>query len=340
MGRTPKRATRGTTLLACAALLAGATPAHAQDPAAARELLKRGYELKQANNCKDAIPIFEESVRLDPQPKSVLNLADCEEQVGALGNSQKHWLLARDIGKREGNTAIVQESEGHLLAIDKRFARLTIRLPVGAPPSAIVLRDGVELGQASLGLALPIDPGVHVLLLRTRGYRESRKEVTLRESESQEVRLELGPLDNTPPPQTTPQPSNPPQGVMVAPPSEGPHSGLSGLKVGAIALGAGGVVVLASGVVVGVLGKGKYNDASGNCGLNGISNLCTQAGYEARNDARTMGTAGTVLFLVGAAMVGGGVALFLLDDSKSGARARATPLVTRDAAGASITGTF
>src|SRR5689334_18285582 len=67
------------------------------DSAAARAQLQSGYALKQQNKCDEAIPHFKESIRLDRQPKSLLNLGDCEEKLGKLSAAQAHFVEARDL---------------------------------------------------------------------------------------------------------------------------------------------------------------------------------------------------------------------------------------------------
>src|SRR5215472_9297460 len=92
---------------AAAGVVALHTAALADDPAAAREQLKKGYELKQAGRCDLAIPLFQESQRLEPQPKALLNLADCEDRQGDLEHSQQHALEARDLARQQGNAEML-----------------------------------------------------------------------------------------------------------------------------------------------------------------------------------------------------------------------------------------
>src|SRR5689334_19818718 len=80
-------------------VLALARPARAdpaRDPAAAREVAKRAYELKQQKSWEAARDGFAESVRLDPQPKYLINLAECEAELGRFVDAQGHLIEARD----------------------------------------------------------------------------------------------------------------------------------------------------------------------------------------------------------------------------------------------------
>src|SRR5262249_32162358 len=74
----------------------------ALDPGAARAQLREGYTLKGQGKCNEAIPHFLESIRLDRQPKTLLNLADCEEKVGKYIAAQTHIVEARDLARTQG----------------------------------------------------------------------------------------------------------------------------------------------------------------------------------------------------------------------------------------------
>src|SRR5579859_4130777 len=79
-------------------LLAGV--ACAGDPAAAREQLKQGYALKEAGRYEEAIPHLLESERLDPQPKTLINLAECQGKTGLLVEAEENLVAARDMATR------------------------------------------------------------------------------------------------------------------------------------------------------------------------------------------------------------------------------------------------
>jgi hypothetical protein len=48
-------------------------------------------------------------------------------------------------------------------ALLREVPELTLMLPPGAPAGTVVTRDGAVISDAALGLALPLDPGEHVL---------------------------------------------------------------------------------------------------------------------------------------------------------------------------------
>jgi hypothetical protein len=77
-------------------------------------------------------------------------------------------------------------------AVDKRVPRLTIKLAPGSPVDTKIMRDDVDIGIASLSIALPENPGEHAVLVRAAGHKERRYPVTLAEGQSQELVVQPG----------------------------------------------------------------------------------------------------------------------------------------------------
>ncbi len=93
--------------------------------------------------------------------------------------------------------------------------------------------------------------------------------------------------------------------VAVAP---SPVRSGGGLRTSGIIFGATGVAGIGASLVLGLLAKGKNDDANAMC--NGAA--CTsERGVELGQQAGTLATASTVVFAAGLACLGGGVAMFL-----------------------------
>lgn len=182
---------RAAALTAVAISLALSGTARAADPAAAREQLKMGYELAQDGKCDKAIPHLLESLRLDPRAITLINLASCEEKTGRWAAALGHWADARGRAQSESATLIEEEATKRARDLEKKIPRLTIVLGSGAPNGTEVARDGVVLGAVSLGVAMPVDPGSHVVVARAPGRAEGSKTVALAEGES--ARVEVAP---------------------------------------------------------------------------------------------------------------------------------------------------
>src|SRR5580658_735634 len=108
-----------------------AASAHAAGDSEAETLFREGRNLARAGDWAAACPKFAESHRLDPAPGTLLNLADCEEHLGALVKAREHFKLAAFAFPKgeKGQQAAVQRAA----ALDKRVAHLTLRLGPGVP---------------------------------------------------------------------------------------------------------------------------------------------------------------------------------------------------------------
>lgn len=188
------------------------------DPAGARELLKQGYSLKQQKRYGEALERLLESLRLDSQVKTLINIADCEEKLGHLVLAQKHWILARDQAQLQGAEPAKNEAEKRLAALEARMPRLTIKLnePVGV--SAEVRRDGVLLGRVALGAPLPLDTGSHEVRVTAPGRADKTYSVEAVEGAAQVLEVTVGAeLDGKP--AATPTPAAAPPAPPVAAPA-------------------------------------------------------------------------------------------------------------------------
>jgi hypothetical protein len=224
-----------------------------RDPAAAEALFREGRKLLRARNFTAACEKLEESQRLDPATGTLVNLADCEEQLGRTATAWQHWRAAVDqlaMGDKRRAAAVSRAA-----ALEKAMPRLTIALAPTAPADAAIQRDGTSLGQASLGVGLPIDPGRHVVTVSAKGREVREVEVVVRASEQRTLVVEPGPTlpapiatTPTPPPAEsvaavpTVSPTRPPAATSRSRPTTLP--GYLLLGGGAAGLGVGGYFAL------------------------------------------------------------------------------------------------
>jgi len=89
-------------------------------------------------------------------------------------------------------------------------------------------------------------------------------------------------------------------------------------RIGGIALGGAGVLAIGVSSIMTLSARSKYNDAL-DMYCNGMTNQCSTQGLDITHDARSTANTATVIFLVGVAAVGGGVALYLLAPKASSA---------------------
>jgi hypothetical protein len=277
---------------ACVAssVMLSASPARAGDAAAAREQVKIGYQLAQDGKCAEAIPHFVESLHMDAKAITLINLAACEEKTSRLADALGHWVDARAHAQAEGNAAIEAEAEKKTKALEPRLPKLTIVL-AGATPDAEVVRDGVVLGAASMGVALPVNPGAHTLVVRASGHEDKSASVTIAESENKRIELTLG------------APKAEPRTPIAGPPGQPDHSsrGTSPLVYAGFGAAIAGAAV---GTIFGVITLGRASDAKTAC----PAGACTsQSAVDDAKSGQTFGTISTVGFIVAGAGAAVGV---------------------------------
>lgn len=323
--------------IAFATIIVLAGPAaRADDPGAALEQMKQGYALKQAGKCAEAIAHFVESERLDAQPKTLLNLAACEAQLGDLVAAQKHAVEGRDLARQRSNAELTNLAEEQLAALDKRMPKLIIRLAPGAPEGTNVSRDGTELGAVSLGVALPANPGKHVVVAKADGYAQKRFEVVLAEGAQQAIDVAPGYKVASPAPQALAQGL---PGAEPSPPAGGATvSTWTARKTIGVVLAGAGLVGVGVGSVFGLMAIGKNNDSNANglCDSTG----CDPTGKQLRYDARSYATISTIAFGAGLAALAGGVVLWATAPAASPQAARVEMAVGAGNGGVAVSGVW
>lgn len=277
--------------LAAVALLSPAV-ALAGDPAAAEALFLQGRAAVEKGDHQTACTKFAESNRLDPAVGTVFNLGDCSEKLGKLATA---WQYFREVIQRlPPNDDRVPMAKQRAAALEARLPKLTVRLGAGAPAGTKITRDGIELGAASLGVALPVDPGAHIIEASAPGTRPGNFAVTLAEGEARTVDVKPG--DAT-------------QGEGTASTGEGGRRTWGWVAGG---VGAAGILV---GTTAGVLALGKKSTVDANCD---DAKRCNQTGIDAADAGSRLATVSTVGLLVGA--VGVGVGAYLLVTSPTATR--------------------
>lgn len=287
-------------LVVTAALELGwVAPAHGEggDRASAEALFRAGRQAMDQGDYKQACARFAESNRLDPALGTVFNLGACNEKLGHMAEA---WQYFREVAERApagDDRATI--ARGRADALEASLGRLTISLSAEAKEDSEVVKDGVELGHASVGVELPVDPGEHVLVLRARGRQNSETRVTLMRGERRTVVLEPGaPMAH----EAAGAPGGA-GGTSTTPPERGtPSAGDHTWSYVLLGVGAAGLVTT---IVAGIEVLAKKSTVADHC----VDKVCDQTGYDAGRAGRTFSAIGTVSFVVGAAALGGGIVL-------------------------------
>lgn len=279
------------------ALLLASPPALAADPAdavAAQALFERGRAAAQRGELRLACASFAESHRLDAGAGTLLNLASCEARQGKVASAWLHFQEAASL-LRPGDDRIgyVQRQ---IQEMARRSPRLTLALAPSAPPGTRVARAGTELAPASLGTALPVDPGEIELSVTCEGHHPRRLRVPIAEGEHIVLHLEPGAPDGRP----ANQANSPGRGGLDA----APRNAQRDLGIGLVALGSIGVALgAASSVVV----AKRQATAERHC----PEHRCDAAGLRAAESGERWLGVNTVAWSVGGAALLAGVTLWL-----------------------------
>jgi hypothetical protein len=283
-----------------AATFAPATAlADVRDPAAAEALFRDARALANSGDYRAACPKFAESERLDPAPGTRFNLADCEEHVGQLASSWEHFRrVAEELPPDDDRVAYAR---AHAASLEPRLPHLTVVLAEGAPAGTRVARDGVDLGEASLGLAVPTNPGAHSIVVVAPGRVDRAVQVTLGEGESQRV---------------VATPGAPAEAAPARPPTRGYGAG----RTAGLVVGGAGVAAILTGAVFGVRALMLRSQSDADCN-NGV---CKDAsGASAYKDAKTSARVADVS--MGLGLVAAGVGAYLVLSSRVGLEPHAVP---------------
>jgi tetratricopeptide (TPR) repeat protein len=289
-----------TGLLATAALTLSALANAQLSPAAAEALFREGREAMKQGNLAVACPKLAESQRLDPSHGTLLNLAMCEEASGKLALAWAHFRELVDTLPPADDRVAVARARAQ--QVGARLLRLTLEFAAPPPPGTQVALDGQPLGSAVLGSAVPLDPGLHRVLVSAPGRMAAPYVVSGTEGAKLTLRIEPGP----PPPPPAPRPTEP--APAPGPLASEPSHGLAHALLGA------GVAGLSSSLAAGAFALSRKSVVEDHC----PGKHCDDEGSRAAASGKVMATASTALALFSAGSLALGVYLRLRAPSTPG----------------------
>lgn len=294
------------------AMTAVAPAARGQDTATAVALFDRGLADMQAGKFETGCPALEESFRLDPLAGVLFTSAECHAQWGAVATAMARYqdyvsrfsrMSPSEQARQRGRDEIAKK---RIAELEPKVPLLTLTLPASAPPDTKVSRSGTVLGAPSLGVALPVDPGEHVVVTEVPGAEPRETRFSVEAGERKTVELAIALPDR--PPSAPEEQAGPSAPADAAPAGSGP-------RTAAYVVGAMGVAGLVVGSVSGALALGRKGVVDEHCD----GAICDAEGKDAADEGQTFGLVSTIGFGVG--VVGVGVAAVLLATSPKSAPA-------------------
>lgn len=345
---------RPSVLASCAAALALAATAHADEPpkapadasnaAAAQALFDEAVHLMEAGRFEEACPKLAASEKLDPGAGTLLNLGTCYEKNGQTASAWATYQEAENAARRASHDDWAERAHAHVIALEPRLQRLIITVdPHATVPGLAVLRDGIPVEPSAWGVPIPIDPGAHEVHASAPGKRDWSTTLDLR-TEGTSAAVTVPPLEEVPaaaPAVTAPVPvlSRPSPATSF---TSSPQPFWTPRKIVGAALAGVGVVGIAVGSGLGFAARSKYEDAIDN-DCPGRGTQCTAAGVQEGQDAHALATASTIVFAASAATLVAGAVLFFVrfgDESHGAAPVAVSPAVAPGHASLVLTGAW
>jgi hypothetical protein len=289
--------------------------AGAQDKDAdAERLFREGQKLMEERRFGEACPKFDAAYRKDQQLGTLLNLAYCHKEQGAI------WQAWLEFKEAELKAVEVKRPERkdfarqRMVELERSLARVVVDPPAKLELLEVLVEDR-HVPDAEKGGAFAAEPGQRKFTFRAKGKKQATQLVSVMKSDrSQHVSV----------PEMEDQPQEP---VVADIPAASPHvvdasaargkdkkeASAATQKTVGLALGGLGVVGVGVGAVFGLMTftSGCSSLSSGDCAL------------AEREDASDKSVVSTVAFATGGVLVVAGLALWLTAPS---ARASATAL--------------
>ncbi len=281
------------------------------DPAQA--LFDDGVADMEAGRFEKACPSIEASQRMDPRPGTLFTLAECEALRGRTATSMRYYAEYLTLFRNFTSAKKLEQkdrgktSEDQLRKLELLVPKLTIVLRDGSGPDVIVRRDGEVVASLSLGTALPVDPGEHVITAQSPGGPEIEQRVSLSPGEAKTVRLAVR-RDAAPASTVTAAPS----ALASALGSGRPFAEIQQpWRISTWTFGAVGLTGLVVGAVTGILAAQLRPTVERNCPSKNGDESCSPLGFAAYNRLQTLGAVSTASLVAGGVGMGIGVVLLL-----------------------------
>jgi hypothetical protein len=150
------------------------------DVAAAEALFREGRRLLDEGRTAEACDKLAESQRLDPSSGTLINLAACHAKLGKIATAWAEFLAAARLALAQQRPLRAEEAKRRAAELEPKVPYLTVRV-AARPPGLVLTHNGTRLAESAIGMALPVDPGEHVVVATAPGREEWTTTVTISE---------------------------------------------------------------------------------------------------------------------------------------------------------------
>jgi hypothetical protein len=201
-----------------------------------------------------------------------------------------------------------QKARERAAALAPTLSRLTIVVPEGTPADVQVTRDGAPVVSSEIGVAIPVDPGAHVVRATASGRDPWTANVSIRASDSKTISVTFA-------------------ASKATGPSGADDTVGSAQRTFAIVLGGVAVAGIAVGTIGGVVAMNKNNESKKDCPSDGP--CPSDAAFDANESASQWAVVSTVGFISAGVFAAAAVGLWLTAPKSSGVAIAPRGLVIR-----------
>jgi hypothetical protein len=271
--------------------------------ALAETLFRAGKQLLAQGKVAEACAKFAESQRTEPALGTLLNLAACHEREGKTASAWAEFQEVAMSARRQNQPERESVARERKALLEPKLSRLEIRAE-GAAKDLRVTLDARPLGAAVFGVAMPIDPGEHVIEATAPGKRAWKTKVAIAEGPS---------TRSIAVPALAPEAA---VGTLASTSTRGPDH-----RVPAMIAAGVGAAAIGIGAAFGAMAFAAKSDGNKHC----EGTRCDPEGLDRMSAGKRDATISTISFGVGLLAIGAGAVLFFTSKSaspKSGADPR------------------
>lgn len=237
---------------------------------------------------------LEEVVKLQPgKIGAMMELGECYEGWGKTASAWARYRMASDWASKAGDARKI-DADMKVALLEPKVSRLLVIVPESMRwlGGLVIERDGVAMGAAQWGAAMPADPGAHEISAVAPGKKKWSTRVELTRP-GMTITVTVAALEDA-------------HRAIDA-------SDTTSLRTAGFVVGGIGLVGLGIGAVFGAQAASKRDEANKYCD----ADSCTDAGHALEQQAFGNAAVSTVSIVAGGALLAGGVTMTLWPNRKS-----------------------